>query len=180
MTSQSEPRSEDRGSSLLLSMDHGVLCSPQSPNRPASIRTLCGAVCSGISWCPQFQRVLPSRTRTEPLCLAEAHVPRRRRSQPISTICINQIRLRCCLLPYILPVDVSQGVRKLRQSPTTGAARCQASLLPQSRPPCSSFSRHVPPTFRPSASGPCLARGSQNVGRTLPQPVDARRRINSF
>jgi len=26
----------------------------QSPNRPASIRTLCGAVCSGASWRPLF------------------------------------------------------------------------------------------------------------------------------
>src|SRR5260370_36701733 len=25
------------------------------PTRPASIRTLCGAVCSGASWCPQSQ-----------------------------------------------------------------------------------------------------------------------------
>ena len=45
----------------------------QSPNRPASIRTLGGAVGSGASWRPQFQRVPPSRNRTERRPLPEAH-----------------------------------------------------------------------------------------------------------
>ena len=74
----------------------------QSPNRPASIRTLSGAICSGASWCPQFQRVLPSRNRTEPPLLPEVYVPCASRSHPNSTILSSNQNLTRLLLSFVL------------------------------------------------------------------------------
>ena len=145
---------------------------------PASIRTLCGAVCSGASWRPQFQRVLLSRNRTERPLLLDAYVSSRPRSHPNSTIGNQQNGLITLLFSSAPAVRAHFArVHRPLRSPTSDAARSPVSVPPQSQRPSSPFFRHARLTSDPRASGLYPARDSPECSALLVPTSSAGRRL---
>jgi len=124
-----------------------------SPIRPASIRTLCGAVCSGAGWGSQSSTgadylgvellLLVARKR---FVLPQA------RSHPNSAIrCPTQTRFRRPALCGAARPCCCARVRRLRRSPTSSATTPPACAPPPRSPSSSHSCRRARPASAPSA-----------------------------
>jgi hypothetical protein len=144
------------------------LLSASSPNRHASIRTLCGAIAPvPVGVLNSTQRALPSRNRTAQLLLSEECVLCRRRSHPNSTIC-NEPSL---ITPLAFSVSAAcsrfAGVRRLLPLPIAGAARCLIFVPLQSPLLSLPAFRRVQQASVPNVSGPYPVLGGPGCNGLL-------------
>ena len=77
----------------------------KSPTRPTSIRTLSGASAPVPAGCPQLERVLPSRTRTECLCFQRRRSWRVSQSPELGDLLLI---LSSCFLPFLPWIVIPQ------------------------------------------------------------------------